>query len=428
MPSAHGLPSSHQKRPSIKLTAANVRTLTLPDGKSDYTFFDADLPGFGLRLRKGGSRTWVFQYKLGSKHRRMALGSASAIPADKARNGYRDKDGTEVAGAVKLHARVKLGEDPATDKTEARIAVAETFGAILDQFLEYQRARLRPKSFRATEAYLRKSAVSLHRIQLTKISRRDIAAVLTPITASGHAPTANRLRTEISSLFVWAMEQGFVEANPTLGTKWNEENSRDRVLSPAELRVIWGALGTDRFSSIIGLLILTAQRKTEIGGLRWDEIRPDMIALPAERVKNGRAHTVPLSMPAREIIDRHNHNDDRKFVFSRYHYGGPFSGWSMAKQDLDERIKEMTGAALPAWVIHDLRRTAATGMAELGVAPHVVEAVLNHQSGFRAGVAGVYNKADYGREKRQALDLWAEHLTAIVEGRENNVTPLRREA
>jgi integrase len=417
MPSAHGLPSSHQKRPSIKLTAANVRTLTLPDGKSDYTFFDADVPGFGLRLRASGSRNWIFQYSIAGLTRRMQLGAASAITVADARKT-----------ASKLHARTKLAEDPANDKNEARLAVAETFGAILDQFLEYQRARLRPKSFRATETYLRKSAVSLHRMQLTKISRRDIAAVLTPITASGHGPTANRLRTEISSLFVWAMEQGFVEANPTLGTKWNEENSRSRVLSSAELRAIWAALGTDRFSGIIGLLMLTAQRKTEIGGLRWEEIHPDTIALPAERVKNGRAHIVPLSTPAREIINRHDHHDGRKFVFSRYHYGGPFSGWSMAKQDFDERIKEMTGAALPAWVIHDLRRTAATGMAELGVQPHVIECVLNHQSGFRAGVAGVYNKADYEPEKRRALDLWAEHLTAVAEGRESNVTPIRRGA
>jgi integrase len=176
---------------------------------------------------------------------------------------------------------------------------------------------------------------------------------------------------------------------------------------------------------------LTGQRADEIASLRWSEIRDDAILLPGERTKNHRQHIVPLSAPALGILQGQAHRVTAAGELRDLIFGlgdGPFSGWSRSKEMLDAKIAERTGKPLPHWIPHDLRRTAATGMAELSVQPHVIEAVLNHVSGHKAGVAGIYNRSSYEREKRQALDLWAEHLAAVVEGRVSNVTTLPRRA
>jgi integrase len=188
------------------------------------------------------------------------------------------------------------------------------------------------------------------------------------------------------------------------------------VLSDAELKTIWAACRGE-FGEAVKLLMLTGQRENEIGRLRWDEVREEEIVLPADRTKNGRAHVIPLSEPGKKILSQFK-DDSRHCVFGRDDVG--FRGWASGKQLLDER------AALPHWTIHDLRRTVATRMAELGVQPHIIEAVLNHVSGHKAGVAGIYNRASYDKEKREALNIWAEHVTALIEGRPANVLPLKR--
>jgi integrase len=169
-------------------------------------------------------------------------------------------------------------------------------------------------------------------------------------------------------------------------------------------------------------LILTGQRREEIGGLRWSEITDAGIELPAERTKNAQAHTIPLSGPAHAIIRALPRHDGREFVFGRGE--GGYSGWSRSKARLDERIAEMNRQPLPGWTLHDLRRTAVTEMAEIGIQPHVIEAVINHISGHKGGVAGIYNKASYTGEKTTALARWADHVLSVVEGRERKVIPI----
>jgi integrase len=271
----------------------------------------------------------------------------------------------------------------------------------------------------------------LHGLQLAKIERRDIATVIAAVAENSGAVTGNRVRTSLSTFFSWAMMQGLVESNPVIGTARNREHSRERVLEPAELHTIWNALEDDHYGVIIKLLALTGQRAGEITALRWSEVHDNTIALPSDRTKNHRAHIVPLSAAARGIIEAQPHRVDddgrqRDLIFGNGE--GAFSGWSKSKEKLDAQITKITGKPLDHWTPHDLRRTAATMMAELGVQPHVIEAVLNHISGHRAGVAGIYNRASYEREKATALDLWAEHLMAIVEGREATVVPLHRQA
>jgi integrase len=221
------------------------------------------------------------------------------------------------------------------------------------------------------------------------------------------------MRASLSTFFGWCIQHGLVEQNPVIGTQVAPEQSRDRVLSMDELAAIWRACGDDAYGSIVRMLILTGQRREEIGGLRWDEVRDDMIVLPGDRTKNKRTHIIPLSDPARDIPAAQPRTGE-------YVFGRRFVSWSHRKQGLDNQLK------LDAWTVHDLRRSAATHMAEIGIAPHIIEAILNHVSGHKAGVAGIYNRASYDKEKRVALSLWADHVMAAVVNRLVTVVPLVR--
>lgn len=413
----------------MKLSVKTTGGLKLAPDKREEIIFDDDIPGFGLRLREGGSRTFVFQYKLGAKQRRMSLGKASASTFDAARKS-----------ANKLYARVQLGGDPAGEKVEAKAKAVETFDAIVPQFIEWQQTRtrkngsvgLKPRSLAEIERHLLGHAKVLNRLHVSKIGRAEIAGCVDAVARNCGPVAANRVRSSLSSFFAWALTKGKVEANPVIGTRPNEEKERERVLSDGELRLIWNSLADDHYGAIVKLLMLTGQRKGEIAGLRRSEVQDHKIELPAERAKNHRDHIVPLSSPARAILAAQPQRTtaDGKLRDLIFGFGeGPFSGWSGCKEELDKRVTKAAGKPLPEWVLHDLRRTVATGMGEhLGVQPHIVEAVLNHVSGHKAGVAGIYNKSTYEREKAAALDLWAEHLLAIVEDRESNITPLRRGA
>jgi integrase len=190
--------------------------------------------------------------------------------------------------------------------------------------------------------------------------------VLTQITASSGGLTANRTRASPSSFFSWCITRGLVEQNPVIGTHIAPEQSRERVLPMTELAAVWRACGDDgAYGAIVRMLMLTAQRREEIGGLRWHEVRDDMIVLPGERTKNKRTHIIPLSGPARDIIAAQPRTGE-------YVFGRQFVSWSHRKQWLDGQLR------IAPWTVHDLRRSAATHMAEIGIAPHIIEAILNH--------------------------------------------------
>jgi integrase len=403
----------------MKLTEKGIRGLQMPQGKDEHLFWDDDIPGLGVRLRAGGSRTWVLQYAIGKKHRRMSLGAATPESVKVIR-----------PQAAKLHARVKLGEDPAGEKVYNRSVAADTFEDVAKRFLIFQNTQLRHRSFIELERHLMKHAKTLHGLLLAKIQQRDIASVINAVRAT-HPVTANRVRTSLASLYSWAISEGLVTTNPVSGTRRTKEESRTRVLDPTELRIIWNALEDDHFGAIIKLLALTGQRASEIAGMRWSELKDDMLVLPSERTKNHREHSVPLSKPALAIIEAQPRRagSDGKLRDMLFGFGdGPFSGWGNSKDALDKRIAEKVGHPLPHWTPHDLRRSFSTHISGLGVQPHIVEVITNHISGFRAGVAGVYNRATYEAEKRTALALWADHLLAIVEDRKSNVAILRQPA
>ena len=397
----------------MKLTTASIRTLSIPAGKSEAIYFDDDVPGFGIRIRDGGSRGYVFQYKLGTKQRRIALGPLSAIDLSKARDNAKD-----------LYAKVRLGQDPAGEKAEAKAKAGRTFDTAIEDYLTIKKKSYAAQTFLDAARHLRTDAKTLHRLNVEKISRADIAGVLSTVRNNSGEVTGNRVRATLSGFFSWAMGEGMCDANPVVGTNRAEEKPRKRVLTPAELRIIWQALPDDHYGAILKLLALTGQRASEVADLRWSEIKGKTILLPEERTKNGRAHSVPLSNKASTIIGEQKERADRDLIFGDGE--GGFSGWSKCKERLDAAIKEQVGKALPHWTPHDFRRSFATHAAEIGIQPHIIEAVLNHVSGHKAGVAGIYNHATYEPEKRAALDRWAEQLLAWVEGRESKVTALRR--
>jgi integrase len=387
----------------MKLTIANLARCRLGEGEADKIFFDDDVPGFGLRVRETGARSWVFQYKMGQKTRRLVIGHATAIKVARAR---------EIAG--ELHARVKLGGDPAAEKRVQIERSAHTFAALVRRYLDYHKVNVRERTFRETERGLESYAAPLHALPVDTIDQRTIAERLSAVEKSSGAVTSNRVRAAMSAMFSWGMREGLAFNNPVANTNKREERSRDRVLSDAELRLMWQALPKNEYGTIVRLLILTGQRVNEIAALRWSEVdlANRVVSLPGERTKNGRPHIVHLGATACDLVKSRLPVDERELVFGRG--SGPFSGWSKSKAQLDARIKEIQGRALPHWTLHDIRRTVATGMADIGVQPHIIEAVLNHASGHKGGIAGIYNRASYAKEKAAALARWDEHVASMA--------------
>jgi integrase len=290
-----------------------------------------------------------------------------------------------------------------------------TLGSVADRYLKECASRqLRPRSYEEVERHLTRHWAPLHELPLEKVRRSNIAARLGQIASENGPFAANRSRASLSALFAWAMGEGLIEQNPVIGTnKATEEVKRDHVVRDEELAAIWRACRDDEYGRIVRLLILTAQRREEVGAMRWAEIDEANASwtIPRERSKNGQPHEVPLSPPALLILREVPRRDGRALVFGSG--DGGYSGWSKAKAALDQRIAA-SGAKVRPWRLHDLRRTAATRMAELGTMPHVVEAILNHLSGHKAGVAGVYNRAAYRQEKRDALERWAIHVASLL--------------
>lgn len=312
-----------------------------------------------------------------------------------------------------------------------------SFKAVADLYLtRVVEASQRPKTQLERKRHLNRDWQPFHGRPLHKITRRDVAARV-QVIAEQHGPiAANRSRATLRAFYVWAMTQGLTEANPTIGTApAAPERTRDRVLSGEEIVAVWSSAGEGDFGCIVRLLLLTGQRREEVAALRWSELNLDkaLWSLPGTRTKNGLAHDVPLSTQAVELLRSVPRRAGRDLLFGAG--DGPFSGWARSKERVEARMlaARRQAAADPAqveppprWTLHDLRRTVVTGMNELGIQPHVVEAVVNHISGHaRAGVAGIYNRATYATEKRMALQAWADHLDELLGGGKRKVIPLR---
>jgi integrase len=404
----------------MHLTKASVAALRLDPNKTDAIVFDDDVRGFGVRLRASGKKSWVVQYRVGHKQRRLNLGSIERLDSEQARKV-----------AKKALARVTLGHDPQSDKQTARARAVHTLGVIIEEYLAARKPRLGRRTFEEVQRYLRSDWKPLHELALHDIKRADVAARLKSIANSSGAVTADRARASLSAMYNWAIRDGRVDLNPVAGTnKYAGKIERDRVLTDDELVAIWDVCGDDEYGRIVRLLMFVPARRTEVGDICWSELesRERRWTLPANRSKNHRQITTPLPDQAWDLLNAVPRRIGRDLIFGRGK--GGFSGWSRSKARLDARMLEQHRRIDPKaqpieWRLHDLRRTCATRLAEMGVQPHVIEELLNHVNGHKAGVAGVYNRATYEPEKRAALMMWAERLTALVNGQSPKVVALR---
>ena len=394
--------------PKRALTDASVRRLKSPiEGQVDI--FDQGYPGLALRLSHGGRRTFVYFYRHGGKLRRMSLGTFPAISLSEARDAWRSA--REEVGKGRDPAIAMKRQKPATD-----------FKNVADEWL--QRDQAKNRSLATVQRILNKDVIPTwgHR-SIADIGRRDVLDLIDSIVDRGAVSMARQVRAHLHRLFRWCVGRGILDANPMTDLpKPGEATKRERVLSDAELKAVWKS-ATDLgwpFGSVVQLLMLTGARRSEIGGLRWAEIVDrQRISLSGARTKNGEPHSIALSKPALAVIDGLPRIADSDLVFTT-NGKTPISGWSKFKTELD------AGGEVEPWVLHDLRRSCATGLQKLGISLQVIEAVLGHVSGSRAGVVGVYQRHSFDAEKTAALEAWGAHVMALIEGKKpGKVLPMR---
>jgi integrase len=398
----------------------------VPDGHTRGLFFV---------LQPSGAGSWAFRYRFAGKPKKLTIGPYPAIDLPAARK--------LASEAVQVVAR---GEDPAAAKQAAKQAarveaapVRDLVQTVVDTFIDrYAKKQTRENSWRETERILKREVVGAWEgKRLSQIGRADVHDLLDKIVDRGAPIVANRTLAAFRRMCGWAVERGLIETSLCDNVRAPAaENSRDRVLTDSEIKAAWEAFEAIGwpFGPLAQLLLLTGARRDEVADARWPEIDLDkkIWTIAKERAKNGVAHEIPLSDAAVAILKslpriRDGRKSDLVFTTTGK---TSVSGFSRAKEQFDAVILDAFRAAAvvrdddleqvraPAhWTFHDLRRTAASGMAGLGIAPHVVEAVLNHKSGTIKGVAAVYNRYSYADEKRAALETWARKLDAIVSGK-----------
>lgn len=383
----------------MRLTNTSVAALELPPGKDRLMVYDDEVKGYGVRVSAKVKQFFVQYRTQAGESRRETLGKFPMLSASEARKLASDRI-----------IRVRSGEDPRAQIKKAR--QAPTLGSLVEPYLAERESQVSEAWFKNMKRYLTQLFEPLHKVPVRELTRSEVHRVLQEIKRDNGATTANRAQAALSRFYGWLVATDAADHNIVTGTeKPASEKKRDRVLKPAELAAIWKAThsnGPNDFADIVRLLILTGQRREEVAAMLWSEVDQAgaLWSMPGERTKNGNPHDVPLSAEALAVIARRPVIEDRDLMFGTG--SGPFSGFSKAKAALDKR------SGISDWRLHDLRRTAATMMADvLKVPPHVVEAILNHVSGSKAGVAGIYNRAAYATEKREALDLWACHIAAL---------------
>lgn len=409
-------------------------------GTKDAFLWDADPVGFGLKVTPSGGRIFVYQYRAmrtgraGTVARRYTIGPYGKLTPDQARKRARE-----------LAAIVALGDDPmerdrnareakeaalSEAKEKARVENELAFDVIAARWLDhYEREKeRRPASVRQARLVVRNHlSPHLGAKPIPKVERRDVAAIIDKIPAERRG-----MRRAVYAygriLFGWAVAREMADSNPFIGMeKPVAPKARDRVLDENELRSFWKS--TDGlhplFAALFRLLLVTGQRRSEVAELRWGELDREALlwTIPAARAKNGKAHLVPLSDMAIAELDAIAGGEDwptSGFVLSTTG-NTPVSGISKAKRALD------TAMGVDDWRLHDLRRSVATELQKIGTRFEVTEAILNHLSGAKGGIAGVYQRHDWADEKRTALNAWARRLMEIIENKSagGNVAAIR---
>jgi len=392
---------------------------------------DGLVAGLYLSVTPAGVKSWVLRYRHHGRPRKFTIGRWPNIDVTPARKL-----------AKELFVRIAAGEDPQYEKVEARRRdVPDSFEALAIAFIEkkchpdnrswldYARAlglkladadrrrvaHLKPP-FKWNRTPGSPAAIWRNR-PVGTIEKREVASYIQGIVDRGHGVAANRALAILSSTFTWMVGQGYLTASPSNGIpKPTKEEASDRVLAGWELALIWQASGKLEpvFQAFVRLLILLGQRRSETAGIQDRELRLGLHwTLPKERSKNKRENEIVLPETAADLLEALPRHKGCPYLLTtdRKH---PVSGFGRIKKLLDIEIAKLPGGdKIEDWSFHDLRRTFASGAARLGVQPHVVEACLNHKTGVISGVAGVYNRHDYGPEKKAAWRLWEAHVLKI---------------
>jgi integrase len=380
------------------------------DGARQTEHFDAKVTGLALRVSSTGTRSWFFHYTdLSGRRGRTKLGTYPSMPLALARSG-----------ALEVRAQLEAGDDPRAHKAAA---AAMTVATLVESYLA---KRVRPglRSAYQVERRLHKNVVPvIGGVRLADLHRRDINRVVDVVIARDRLAEANSVYADLRTMLRWALKRGDLDRDPTAGMAMpSAPRRRDRALSETEVAKLWAALPTAFAQSIdaeriLKLCLITGQRVGEVAGMTSAEL--DLTArewrLPASRVKNKHAHTVPLSGMALRVINE-----------ALADAGDSAHLFTLPAREVSRLAAQAQAAiGLDQWVPHDLRRTVLTRMAALGVEPVVLGYVANHVGTTKAGVTlGVYVKHTYTSETRRALDLWADRLAAIVSGKPARIIPL----
>lgn len=370
------------------LTAHSVEKIKPADARAEIV--DALVPGLRLVVQPTGVKSWALRYSFGRRHHKMTIGRYPKISLSDARDAARD--------ALQRLAR---GVDPSTGPRSG-VAVDDSFAAAVADYKTLHVAKLRP----ATIYYVTReldTAVEAWRGQpLKSIRRADVIALVDEAAKRG--PNAGNCCLQVmAAFFSWCESRDLIEASPTNGVRRVAKAPvRDRVLDDAELLTVW--LAADKAGGTYGgfcqLLILTGCRRNELASLERDELKADAIELPAKKVKTGEAHEIPLTPLMRRILDTLPKSG--RYVLTGCDH--PVSNGSKTKDAIET-------PSLKSWTFHDLRRSFATGMGDLGILPHVIERCLNHKL---RGVAGVYNRAKLKSEVKEAFERWSAHVESLT--------------
>jgi integrase len=419
--------------PKKKLTAKFVET-TRPDPGKQIDYFDIALSSFGLRVSSKGGKSWFVHRKVLTagvwKTRRITLGSTAELSLAEARRL-----------AETVIEDCKAGKDPSnirkTRKGELEQRSADTYASVREQFLTRYVGkggrRPAPRTLQEMRNALSSDVLSRwEQRPITEISERDILDALDALIERDAPIASNRLLAYLKSLFAWSKSRHIIATDPTLGIrKQAPETARDRVLSLDEVKALWEATDPakrpqgDLYTPIVRVLLLTGQRRMEVAQMEWTEIEDDLWTIPPSRTKNGTSHAVPLSDAVLDLIENQRELQAELELSTPYVFSTTgarsFQNWSREKRALDETL------GFSDWRLHDIRRTVATHMDDqLRVSPWIVESVLNHLSGSKAGVAGTYNRAERVNERRSALEAWSRFIAELVgESDQSNVVPIR---
>src|SRR5271166_4371130 len=387
--------------PRIKLTKNAIDSLSPP--KSDVVYWDAAAPGFGVKVTPKGRKVFVVLYRTGgagSKLRKYSIGPYSRVTLHQAR-----------VAAQRVFAAKVEGRDPAAEKREAkRRVVADRVEDLLESFIA-QRLSQNRSAGEVARLLRREVGKAWTGKSIHEISKRDVVEVISAIEQRGAPIAANKTLKSIKTFLRWCVGRGVLDQSPAEGVPLPAKQvARDRVLDDHELtQVILAArkIGGP-FGGIVELLALTGQRREEVAGLTWEELDLEqrVWAIPKSRTKNAKAHVVHLSEQSLAVLTR---ADQRGPLVFSLRGTKAFQEFSRAKRRLDQL------SGITRWRLHDLRRTCVSGMARLGIAPHVADKILNHQSGTISGVAAVYQRHEFLPERQAALDLWGAHIGQLLE-------------